>query len=179
MLGRLGTGRGVALRLFGFIVLTIAISGAARTQSAAQTPGRELVDQIGIENIMTFPMHRSMLTFMRPLQAVNKSREQEVFEVFDKMVMPQAMLVFTAEPVKNMIAKYYDDNFSILELKELNSFFSTPTGKKFASKGSLLNDGLATLTVRLFATATVQHALRVGVEEIQKRGMVIPKPQTP
>jgi len=124
-------------------------------------------------------MHQQMLVFMRPLQEANKARQQEVFEVFDKIVMPQAMLAFTANPVKDQIAKYYDQNFSASELQQLIIFFSTPLGKKFASKSSLMADGLPQLAVRLLGTVTVQGALRAGVDELQKRGMVLPTPPTP
>jgi hypothetical protein len=152
---------------------------SAYAQSPAPSQGRVLVDAIGIENIMTFPMHQQMLVFMRPLQEANKARQQEVFEVFDKIVMPQAMLAFTANPVKDQIAKYYEQNFSASELQELVVFFSAPLGKKFAIKSSLMADGLPQLAVRLLGTVTVQGALRAGVDELQKRGMVIPKPPTP
>jgi hypothetical protein len=173
--------RSVAIRLVGLFALVIAavLSRSADAQSVAPTQGRVLVDAIGIDNIMSFPMHQQMLVFMRPLQEANKDRRQEVFEIFDKMIMPQAMLAFTADPVRDQIAKYYDQNFSVSELQELTSFFSTPAGKKFASKSSLLSDGLPQLAVRLLTTVTVQGALHLGMEEIQKRGMVIPKPPTP
>jgi|SRR5215467_11113017 len=171
----------VAIHLVGLFALMIAaaLGRSADAQSVAPTQGRVLVDAIGIDNIMSFPMHRQMLVFMRPLQEVNKARQQEVFEIFDKIIMPQAMLAFTADPVRDQIAKYYDQNFSASELQELISFFSTPAGKKFASKSSLLSDGLSQLAVRLLTTATIQGALRLGIEEMQKRGMVLPKPPTP
>jgi hypothetical protein len=170
-----------AIRFVGLFTLLIAAlpSGSAKAQSVAPTKGLVLVDTIGIDNIMSYPMHRQMLVFMRPLQEANKARQQEVFEIFDKIVMPQTMLVFTATPVKDQIAKYYDQNFSVSELQELISFFSTPTGRKFASKSSLLNDGLSQLAARLLVTVTVQGALHRGMDEIEKRGMVIPKPPTP
>jgi hypothetical protein len=164
--------------LFAFIVAAVP-SRSAAAQPVAPTQGRLLVDAIGTDNIMSFPMHQQMLVFMRPLQEANKARQQEVFEIFDKIVMPQAMLAFTAAPVKDQIAKYYEQNFSQSELQELTAFFSTPVGKKFASKSSSLSDGLPQLAVRLLATATVQGGLSGGMKEIEKRGMVIPKPPTP
>jgi hypothetical protein len=171
-------GRSAVIRLIGLLVSMIVVCSNtnAEPQSGAPAQGRALVDAIGIEHIMTSPMHQQMLTFMRPLQEANGARQQEVFEIFNTIIMPQAMLVFAAEPVKNEIGKYYDQNFSASELQELISFFSTPVGKKFASKNSALADGLQTLAVRLFGTVTVQGALRRGVGEIEKRGMIIPKP---
>src|SRR5262245_29963777 len=171
-------GRSAVIRLIGLFVSMIAgcLNTSAEPQAGAPARGRALVDAIGIEHIMASPMHQQMLPFMRPLQEANRERQQEVFEIFNTIVMPQAMLVFAAEPVKNEIGKYYDQNFSPSELQELINFFSTPAGKKFASKSSALADGLHTLAVRLFGTVTVQGALRRGVDEIEKRGMIIPKP---
>jgi hypothetical protein len=170
-------GRLAAIRLLGLVVLAIAgfPSGGADAQSIARTPGRELVDAIGIENIMRSPIHQQLLVFMRPLQEANKDRQREVFEIFDQTVVPQALAVFTANPVKDEIGKYYDQNFSAAELQDLIKFFSTPLGKKFADRSSFLSDGLPRVAVRLMATVTVQGALRLGMEEIQRRGMVIPK----
>lgn len=169
------------IRTLGLFVLTVAavLSRSADAQSPAPSLGRSLVDVIGIENIMTFPMHQQMLVFMRPLQEANKDRQQEVFEVFDKIVMPQAMLAFTANPVKDQITKYYEQNFSPSELQELIAFFSTPVGKKFAGKSSALADGLPHLAIRLLGTVAVQGALHAGVNELQKRGMTIPKSPNP
>jgi hypothetical protein len=164
--------------LFALAVAAIPSRGA-EAQPVAPKEGGLLVDAIGIDNIMSFPMHQQMLVFMRPLQEANKARQKEVFEIFDKMVMPQVMLAFTAAPVKDQIAKYYEQNFSEAELQELTAFFSTPVGKKFASKSSSLSDGLPQLAVRLLVTVTVQGALSAGMKEIEKRGMVIPKPPTP
>jgi hypothetical protein len=170
-----------AIRFAGLFALLIAAlpSRSAEAQSVAPTQGRVLVDTIGIDNVMSYSLHQQMLVFMRPLQEANKARQQEVFEIFDRIIMPQAMLAFSANPVKDQIAKYYDQNFSASELQELISFFSTPAGKRFAGKSSLLNDGLSQLAVRLLVTVTVQGALHRGMEEIEKRGMVIPKPPTP
>ena len=169
------------IRLLGLFVLAVAaaLSWSADAQSPAPSPGRALVGAIGVENIMTFPMHQQMLVFMRPLQEANKDRQQEVFEVFDKIVMPQAMLAFTANPVKDQIAKYYEQNFSPPELQELVTFFSTPVGKKFAGKSSALADGLPHLAIRVLGSVTVQGALYAGVDELQKRGMTIPKRSNP
>lgn len=160
------------------LALAPGLGGSADGQTAAPR-GRALVDAIGIENIMTSPMHQQMLVFMRPLQAANKGREQEVFEIFDKIIMPQAIAVFTAEVIKDEIGKYYDQNFSASELQDLIGFFSTPIGKKFASKSSFLSDGLPPVAVRLLGTTTVQGALRIGVEEMQKRGLLVPGPPAP
>jgi hypothetical protein len=161
------------------VTIAASLNTSANSQSATSPRGRALVDAIGIEHIMTPPMHQQMLVFMRPLQEANKARQKEVFEIFDSIIMPQVMLVFTAEPVKNEIGKYYDQNFSASELQALISFFSTPVGKKFASKSSVLADGLAPLAVRLLGTVTVQGALRRGLSEIEKRGMIIPRPTAP
>ena len=62
----------------GLFVLAVAaaFSRSADAQSPAPSPGRALVDAIGIENIMTFPMHQQMLVFMRPLHEANKDRQQ-------------------------------------------------------------------------------------------------------
>jgi hypothetical protein len=172
--------RPAVIRLLSLFALTAAVLiGSAGAQSPTPSRGRVLVDAIGIENIMTFPMHQQMLVFMRPLQEANKGRQQEVFEVFDKIVMPQAISVFTADLVKDQIAKYYDQNFSASELQELITFFSAPVGKKFAIKNSSMADGLPQLAVRLLGTVTVQGALRAGVDELQKRGMVIPNRPSP
>jgi hypothetical protein len=81
--------------------------------------------------------------------------------------------------VKDQVAKYYNQNFSASELQEFIVFFSAPLGKKFAIKNSAMADGLPQLAVRLLGTVTVQGALRAGVDELQKRGMVIPKRPTP
>jgi hypothetical protein len=162
-----------------FVMTGTTLSETAGAQSATPVQGRALVDAIGIENIMTFPAHQRMIVFLRPLQEANKARQQEVFEIFDKVIMPQAMLAFTADPVKNQIAAYYAQNFSVSELQELTTFFSTPLGKKLAVKSSLLSDGLAQLAVRLLATTTVQGALQGGLAEMEKRGMTIPKPPNP
>jgi hypothetical protein len=171
----------VAICLAGLFALAIAAVPSRRAEAQPVSPkqGAALVDAIGIDNIMSVPMHQQMLVFMRPLQEANKARQQEVFEIFDKIVMPQAVLAFTAAPVKDQIAKYYDQNFSESELQELIAFFSTPVGKKFAKKSSSLSDGLPQLAVRLLGTVTVQGALNGGLKEIEKRGMVIPKPPTP
>jgi hypothetical protein len=172
--------RSAAIRFLVLLAfMSAALSRNGDAQSTAPAPGRMLVDTIGIENIMSFPMHQQMLVFMRPLQEENRSRQQEVFDIFDQIVMPQAMLVFTADPVKEQIARYYDQNFSASEIRELITFFSTPVGKKFASKSSAMNDGLAPFAVRLLGTVTVQGAVRRGVEEVQKRGMSVPKPPAP
>jgi len=169
------------MRRMGLLFLTIVavLNTSANGQSVAPPPGRALVDAIGIENIMASPMHQQMLAFMKPLQEANKERQQEVFEIFDKIIMPQAMLIVAGDAVKNEIGKYYDQNFSVSELQELIAFFSTPVGKKFASKSSMLADGLPKLAVRLLGTATVQGALRLGMKEIEKRGMIIPKSPSP
>ncbi len=89
------------------------------------------------------------------------------------------MLAYTSNPVKRRDRQYYDQNFTTSELHELIAFFSTPTGKKFASKSSDLADGLSQLAGKLLVTLTVQGAVHLGVDEIQKRGMVIPKPTVP
>lgn len=161
------------------LVIVVVLGRDARAELVAPTKGRALVDAIGIDNIMNFPMHQQMLLFMRPLQQANKDRQQEVFEIFDKIVIPQAMLAFTAAPVKDHVAKYYDQNFSESELEELIAFFATPVGKKFAIRGSSLIDGLPQLAARLLTTITVQGALRLGLDEVTKRGLVIPKVPAP
>jgi hypothetical protein len=168
----------MALAALCVLVCVAGLDGSADSQTAAPR-GRALVDAIGIENIMTSPMHQQMLVFMRPLQAANKGHEQEVFEIFDKIIMPQATPVFTAEVIKDEIGKYYDMNFSATELQELIGFFSSPVGKKFAVKSSFLADGLPAIAVRLLGTITVQGALHLGIEEMQKRGLVLPGPVAP
>ena len=89
------------------------------------------------------------------------------------------VLAFTAAPVKDHVAKYYDQNFSESELEELIAFFAKPVGKKFASKGSSLSDGLPLLAARLLTTVAVQGTLRLGLHEVTKRGRVIPKVPAP
>ena len=169
------------LHVLAFVILvTLAIKADAQSVSPPNiSQGRALVDAIGIENIMTPPMHQQMLPFMRPLQEANKAREQEVFYIFDTMVMPQALLAYTSTPIKDEIAKFYAQNFSSAEMEELTAFFSTPLGKKYASKSSFLNDGLPRMSVLIMGSMTVQGALRGGVAVLEKRGMVIPKPASP
>lgn len=161
------------------VLVCAACSGGSADSQTAVPPGRALVDAIGIENIMTSPMHQQMLVFMRPLQTANKGHEQEVFEIFDNIIMPQATPVFTAEVIKDEIGKYYDQNFSATELQDLIGFFSSPVGRKFAAKSSFMADGLPRLAVRLLGTVTVQGALHLGIEEMQKRGLVLPEPAAP
>jgi hypothetical protein len=162
------------------ILVALAIKADAQSVSPPNiSQGRGLVDAIGIENIMTPPMHQQMLPFMRRLQEANKDRQQEIFDIFDTMVMPQAQLAYTSTPIKDEIAKFYAQNFSAAEMEELTAFFSTPLGKKYASKSSFLNDGLPRISVLIMGSTTVQGALRGGVAVIEKRGMVIPKPVSP
>jgi len=162
------------------ILVALAIKAAAQSVSPPNiSQGRGLVDAIGIENIMTPPMHQQMLPFMRRLHEANKDRQQEIFDIFDTMVMPQAQLAYTSTPIKDEIAKFYAQNFSAAEMEELTAFFSTPLGKKYASKSSFLNDGLPRISVLIMGSTTVQSALRGGVAVIEKRGMVIPKPVSP
>ncbi len=162
------------------ILVTLAIKADAQSVSPPNiSQGRALLDAIGIENIMTPPMHQQMLQFMRPLQEANKARQQEVFEIFDKVVMPQALLAYTSGPIKDEIAKFYAQNFSVAEMEELTAFFSTPLGKKYASKSSFLSDGIPRMSVLLLGSTTVQGALRGGLAVIEQRGMVIPKPANP
>ena len=101
------------------LMFSLALAGVVSSGANAQqrTPGQALVEAIGVDSIMSFPMHRQMLVFMRPLQEANKSRQQEVFEIFDKIVMPQVLLAFTAGPVKEQIAKYYDQIFPRLNCR--------------------------------------------------------------
>jgi hypothetical protein len=173
--------RSRALRVAACCMLFLAFAG----QTGAQAPSdanlaaaKDLVDAIGIENIMTTHAHGQMKTFMVPLQQANRGREKEVFEVFRAVVMPYALQAYTAEPVRDEIAKFYAQRFSASEMKDMIAFFSTPAGRKFASSNTDLNDGLPLLAVRLTGTMTVNIALKAGLDEIQKRGMTIPTPAT-
>ena len=179
--GRMSRLRQAAIHLLGLVAFAAAAcaSGNADAQSPPRTPGRELVDTIGIENIVTSSLRQQTLMVLRRLQEANKGREQEVLEIFDKVVMPQAMYVFTADPMKDELGKYFDQSFSVSELQDLIKFFSTPAGRKFAERSSFLGDRLSQLAERLMVTATVQGASRLGFEEMEKRGLVIPRLPAP
>jgi hypothetical protein len=161
------------------VILMALLPISAWAQTSAPKPSAEaqaLVDAIGIENLMTAPMHQQMLVFMRPLQEANKARQQEVFEIFEKLVMPQASLAFTSAPAKDKVAEFYSKLLTASEMKEVAAFFSTPVGKKFAKQNSAVADALPLLAAALLPSVTVQGALHAGVAEIEKRGMTVPGP---
>jgi hypothetical protein len=135
-----------------------------------------LVETIGVERLVMSAVHQYLRqTIILPLVALNPGRQVEIQSVFEMQALPAMAPLWSADQVKVIIAGFFGQTFTAEELRELQAFFATPAGRKYAANLTPLNDALTGLVARLGTTLTAQGAMTAAATELQHRGIRFPQ----
>ncbi|GGK57456.1 DUF2059 domain-containing protein [Rufibacter glacialis] len=117
------------LSLWVFLLVVSAGSAMAQAQSSHYKAAETLLLTMGSPKTIDDNLQQMLTMQMEQVPAM-KAAEVEVRSFFSKYMNWDA--------VKGDLIKLYMDEFTEKELKDMNAFYLTPTGKKLAQKQSII-----------------------------------------
>ncbi|NIJ09523.1 hypothetical protein FHS31_003156 [Sphingomonas vulcanisoli] len=180
---RLVAARALAQKLVppDFYKRSLASSSAAMTNSVTSQimdlPLRLMLSSAGISNdeIAKLPPGKLHTATMIVDPAVEQRLKIAVEIGKDAM----AEIMAQHEPsMREAMAQVYADHFSLAQLQEIDAFFTTPTGRSFASQQlAMLNDPSMQQQMRELTRQVVQRMMTIS-KQIATDTAALPKPKT-
>jgi Uncharacterized protein conserved in bacteria (DUF2059) len=149
----------------------------ATTKQFLDIPARDLAALAGLGNDKISQMSAASL---REVAAIMDPAFEERMSLISKTMMPEMIeLMSKMEPqIREGLAEAYAARFDVAQLTELEAFFATPTGNKYASESMLIYTDPAMLNRMQAMMPEMMKAMPTIMEKVGKASEKLPKPRT-
>lgn len=149
----------------------------ATTKQFLDIPARDIAAIAGLGGDKISQMSAASI---REIASIMDPAFEERMTLISKTIMPEMIeLVSKMEPqIREGLAEAYAARFNTAQLSELEAFFATPTGNKYASESMLIYTDPAMLSRMQAMIPEMTKAMPGIMEKIAKASETLPKPKT-
>jgi hypothetical protein len=149
----------------------------ATTKQFLDIPARDIAAIAGMGSDHVNQMSAASL---REIAAIMDPAFEERMSLINKTMMPELIeLMSKMEPqMREGLSEAYAARFETAQLAELDAFFATPTGNKYASESMLIYTDPAMLSRMQAMMPEMMKAMPSIMQKIVKASDALPKPKT-
>ena len=149
----------------------------ATTKQFLDIPARDIAGIAGLGRDQVSTMSAASI---REIASIMDPAFEERIGLINKTMMPAMIdLVSKMEPqIREGLAEAYATRFDAAQLTELDAFFATPTGGRYASESMLVYTDPAMLSRMQAMMPEMMKAMPDIMEKIVKASEALPKPKT-
>lgn len=147
------------------------------TKQFLDIPARDIASVVGLSADQIGQMSTASI---REIASIMDPAFEERMALVSKVMMPEMInLVSKMEPqMRGGLAEAYAARFDLGQLTELEAFFATPTGNKYAAESMLVYTDPAVISRMQTMMPEMMKAMPDMMQKVAKAGESLPKPKT-